>query len=152
MDARVAIIIPTWNRADLLLECLTSIEAQTFRAYEIIVVDDGSTDNTAEAVQRNFPSARLIKLPENRGFCAAVNAGNQPAEQGGQHQRGCQRDQEQLADRVDAPVQTQGLPHGPQNHSRRKQEKKQQAGRQDRCTLARPDLRTSRQQSIHRAA
>ena len=46
----VSVVIPTYNRADLLRECLDSVQAQTYRPMEIIVSDDGSTDQTAQTV------------------------------------------------------------------------------------------------------
>ena len=48
MDPFISIIMPTYNRADYIMEALNSIKRQTFKDYEIIVVDDGSTDNTKE--------------------------------------------------------------------------------------------------------
>lgn len=72
---QISIVVPTWNRRDLAVTCLRSLAAQTFRDIEIILVDDGSTDGTAEAVARAFPEVRVLRMPENRGFCRAVNAG-----------------------------------------------------------------------------
>jgi len=45
-----SVVIPTYNRADLLKECLQSLAEQTFKSFEVLVCDDGSTDNTAEVV------------------------------------------------------------------------------------------------------
>lgn len=45
-----SVVIPTYNRADLLKECLQSLAEQTFQSFEVLVCDDGSTDNTAEVV------------------------------------------------------------------------------------------------------
>ena len=75
MSARIDIVIPTWNRRDLVEECLDSLREQTFRDFQVIVVDDGSTDGTAEWLAAACPEVRVVVLPENRGFCAAVNAG-----------------------------------------------------------------------------
>lgn len=71
----VSIIIPTWNRCDLVVECLRSLAKQTFRDVEIIVVDDGSTDDTAEVLQWDFPQTKIIQRSKNQGFAVAVNAG-----------------------------------------------------------------------------
>lgn len=72
----VSIIIPTYNRAHLLKRAVGSILNQTYRDFELIIVDDGSTDNTAEVV-KSFDDSRLryIALEENRGASAARNAG-----------------------------------------------------------------------------
>jgi GT2 family glycosyltransferase len=57
------------------MKCLESLRRQTYAPLEVIVVDDGSTDGSAEAVRKTFPQVRVVRLPENRGFCAAANAG-----------------------------------------------------------------------------
>jgi glycosyltransferase involved in cell wall biosynthesis len=51
MNPRFSVIIPVYNRADLITETIASVQAQTFTDWECIVVDDGSTDNTAEVVK-----------------------------------------------------------------------------------------------------
>ncbi|MCC6695549.1 MAG: glycosyltransferase family 2 protein [Candidatus Hydrogenedentes bacterium] len=75
MSATLSVIIPTWNRRELLVECLESLAAQSRRADQIIVVDDGSADDTAAYVAREWPGVRLVRLERNSGFCVAVNAG-----------------------------------------------------------------------------
>ena len=70
-----SIIIPTYNRKDLLLQCLDSIEAHTSSPYEIIVVDNGSEDGTAEAVRRRRRPIRLTVHNQNLGFARAINTG-----------------------------------------------------------------------------
>jgi len=75
MNPRLAIVIPTWNRKELLTACLASLEAQTFQDFEVIVVDDGSTDGTAGLIELEYPTVRLVRLTRNRGFCVATNAG-----------------------------------------------------------------------------
>jgi glycosyltransferase involved in cell wall biosynthesis len=73
----VTAIIPTYNRAALLPRAIRSVLAQTHRPIELIVVDDGSSDDT-EAVVRGFsdsnPSIRYIRQ-HNQGQCAAINTG-----------------------------------------------------------------------------
>ncbi|MGH8246665.1 MAG: glycosyltransferase family 2 protein [Gammaproteobacteria bacterium] len=70
---RISVIIPAFNRGHTLQRALNSVHAQTRCADEIFVVDDGSTDNTAEVLMR-YPRVQCIRL-ENRGVSAARNAG-----------------------------------------------------------------------------
>lgn len=73
-DARVSVVIPTWNRAALVTRALRSVVGQTHAPNEILVVDDGSTDGTSERVRDQFPNVRVITQP-NRGVSAARNTG-----------------------------------------------------------------------------
>jgi glycosyltransferase involved in cell wall biosynthesis len=75
---KVSVVVPTYNRAHLLGVCLESIARQTFRDFEVVVVDDGSTDNTAEVVAAFAPLARYF-WQENRGIPGALNRGVQEA-------------------------------------------------------------------------
>ncbi|MBW4841066.1 MAG: glycosyltransferase family 2 protein [Paenibacillaceae bacterium] len=70
-----SIIIPTYDRIDLLLQCLDHIDTFTLSPYEVIVVDNGSTDGTAAAVRRRRGRVRLAVHPQNLGFARAVNTG-----------------------------------------------------------------------------
>ncbi|MBI3300984.1 MAG: glycosyltransferase family 2 protein [Deltaproteobacteria bacterium] len=69
----VSVIIPTYNRWDLVREAIASVQAQTYRDFELTVVDDGSNDGTAEVVQE-FAGVRYVHQP-NRGVSAARNRG-----------------------------------------------------------------------------
>jgi GT2 family glycosyltransferase len=71
------VVIPTYQRRERLLRALRSVRAQQFRDYEIVVVDDGSSDGSAEAVLE-FGGVRLFRQ-ENRGPGAARNAGARQA-------------------------------------------------------------------------
>ncbi len=75
----VAVVIPTWNRRDDLLACLASVEAMGYPRLHVIVVDNGSTDGTAEAVRARFPAVEVIRSETNRGFAAGSNLGLQRA-------------------------------------------------------------------------
>lgn len=73
-------IVVNWNRRELLRQCLDSLTRQTGVSYEVIVVDNGSTDGSSEMVAVEFLKRtdfriRLIQNRENRGFCAANNQG-----------------------------------------------------------------------------
>ena len=74
-DLSLSIVIPTFNQRELLDRCLASVVRFAPPDAEIIVVDDGSADGTALHVEKTWPSVRVIRLPRNRGFCAAANAG-----------------------------------------------------------------------------
>ena len=70
----ISTIVINWNRKDLLRACLTSLARQANVRFETIVVDNGSTDGSADAAEKEF-GARVIRNRENRGFCAANNQG-----------------------------------------------------------------------------
>jgi glycosyltransferase involved in cell wall biosynthesis len=71
---KVSIILPTFNRADTIVRAIKSAQAQTFQDWELIVVDDGSTDNTAALIDGMDRRLTLIRQ-ENRGFTEARNTG-----------------------------------------------------------------------------
>jgi hypothetical protein len=71
-QARVAVIVPTYNRADMLRQCLESLLGQTLPLSQIIVVDDGSTDHTVQCV-RSFGSAVSYLHQVNGGKPKALN-------------------------------------------------------------------------------
>ncbi len=71
----ISLVIPTHNRKDRLYRCLTAATCQDYPEYEVIVVDDGSTDGTGEMVRREFPQVRYIRQEPNRGPAAARNRG-----------------------------------------------------------------------------
>ena len=70
-DPAVAVAVVSWNTRDLLRECLRSLEGEPLT--EVWVVDNASTDGSAEMVRSEFPSVRLEALAENIGFGPAVN-------------------------------------------------------------------------------
>jgi GT2 family glycosyltransferase len=73
MATRITVIIPSWQRRELVTKLLEHLRSQTRLPDEVMVVDDGSTDGTAEAAAA--AGARVVRLTENRGFAVAVNAG-----------------------------------------------------------------------------
>jgi len=76
---RASVIIPNWNGAEYLPGCLDSLWDQAAPDTEIIVVDNGSTDESMEILAK-YPGIKVIRNAENRGFAAAVNQGIQAME------------------------------------------------------------------------
>jgi glycosyltransferase involved in cell wall biosynthesis len=73
---KVSVIIRTYNRAYIVAEAIESALNQTYGDYEVLVVDDGSTDNTSEVVQRfGDPRLRYVRHERNQGVGAACNTG-----------------------------------------------------------------------------
>lgn len=72
---RASVVIPTMNGRAMLWHALRALTQQTCRTFEVIVVDNGSTDGTAEGLRHDWPDVHLIQLARNMGFAAAVNAG-----------------------------------------------------------------------------
>lgn len=72
---RVSVVIVNWNGKHHLGECLGSLRTQTFRDFEIILVDNGSHDGSGEYVQEHFHEVRLVALQKNCGFAGGNNAG-----------------------------------------------------------------------------
>lgn len=73
---RVSVIIPAWNRREILRMSVESVLRQTFTDFELIVVDDGSTDGTMEAISDiRDPRLRRLAHETNRGVSAARNTG-----------------------------------------------------------------------------
>lgn len=73
MKHRVSFVVPVWNRADLLRNLLETISRQTMAPLEVIVVDNGSSDDAVEVAGEY--GARVILMGRNAGFAAAVNRG-----------------------------------------------------------------------------
>ena len=71
----VCIVIPTWNLCDPLLECLHSLTALDYSHYQVVVVDNASTDGTGEAVENVFPDVHIITNDANRGYAGGLNVG-----------------------------------------------------------------------------
>jgi len=75
LTPEISVIVVNWNGRPLLDECLSSLQAQTVRGHEVILVDNGSADGSAEWVARNHPRVRLLRLRSNLGFSGGNNAG-----------------------------------------------------------------------------
>ncbi len=70
----ISIILPAYNRRHVIRRAIDSVIAQSFQDWELVVVDDGSTDGTTEVIDRSDPRIRLVQQ-SNRGAAAARNHG-----------------------------------------------------------------------------
>lgn len=75
MGQLVSVVIPNWNGEAFLSVCLGSLAQQTYKDFEVVLVDNASTDGSLALVEEQFPWVKVILLPENRGFATAVNEG-----------------------------------------------------------------------------
>ena len=72
---KVSIVIPHWNNVEILSECLKSIGSTIYPDFEVIVVDNASTDNSVQYVKSNFPDVKLIENDRNDGYAGGCNIG-----------------------------------------------------------------------------
>lgn len=77
--SEISVIIVNWNGEHLLAACLSALQRQTFQDFETILVDNGSSDGSADFVRTKFPEVKLLALPENRGFSGGNIAGYEQA-------------------------------------------------------------------------
>jgi len=75
MNKSVSIIIPTYNRKPEILDCLASIYELNYDNFEVVVIDNCSTDQTPDAIKKYYPLVKLIVMPENLGAVKARNIG-----------------------------------------------------------------------------
>lgn len=71
----ISIVIPNYNRSNLVLGLLKSIYKQNFKSFEVIVVDDNSNDDSVKLINKKFPKVKIIELKENKGPAIARNEG-----------------------------------------------------------------------------
>ncbi len=71
----VTIIIPNYNGKHFMEPCLNSLQKQTFQDFQILVVDNASTDGSIPYMKENYPEIELIEMDKNYGFSGAVNVG-----------------------------------------------------------------------------
>ncbi|OQY46207.1 MAG: hypothetical protein B6242_08345 [Anaerolineaceae bacterium 4572_78] len=72
---KISVIIPNWNGLKYLSTCLNSLQNQTYPNFEIILVDNASTDNSVTFVKTKFQHVNILQLSQNYGFTGAVNHG-----------------------------------------------------------------------------
>ncbi|WP_352398428.1 glycosyltransferase family 2 protein [[Clostridium] aminophilum] len=90
MQYTTTIVIPNYNGLHFMEPCLRTLERQTYKAFRLLIVDNGSTDGSAQWLREHekmwageespFPGFRAILLPENTGFSGAVNVGIKAAD------------------------------------------------------------------------
>jgi GT2 family glycosyltransferase len=70
-----SVVIPNWNGRKFLERCLGALRRQTADDLEVLLVDNASSDDSVELVERDFPEVEVVRLHENVGFASAMNAG-----------------------------------------------------------------------------
>jgi len=71
----LSVVIPSWNTIDLMRACLRHLLAADLPETEVIVIDNGSADGSADMVEREFPEVRLVRNAVNEGFARGCNQG-----------------------------------------------------------------------------
>ena len=79
MKPTVAVVILTWNGRELTLDCLQSLSSLDYPNFQVIVVDNGSSDGTVSSIRSEYPSATVIANEKNLGFANGNNIGLQHA-------------------------------------------------------------------------
>jgi hypothetical protein len=75
MPPLVSVVVVNFNGKKFLDDCLSSLAGQTFRNFEVILVDNGSSDGSANYIRERFPSVILVETGKNLGFAGGTNAG-----------------------------------------------------------------------------
>ena len=75
IQGKVAIIVLNWNGKEDTLECLKSVQKIDYPNFDVIVVDNGSSDDSVKAIQKEFPKVKVLQTGKNLGFAAGNNAG-----------------------------------------------------------------------------
>ena len=72
---KVSVIVPTYNSWSTLKGCIQSLQKQSLKPHEIIIVDNSSTDGTFKNAKKSFPGVRLVRLNKNSGVTGGRNRG-----------------------------------------------------------------------------
>ncbi len=80
IKSRASVIIPVWNGIEYLADCLEALLAQDYPDFEVITVDNASTDGSADFIAENYPQVRLMRNERNLGFAGGCNVGIRMAE------------------------------------------------------------------------
>jgi len=76
----VSVVVPNWNGKDVIGDCLKSLQKQSYKLAQIIVVENGSVDGSIQYIEKHFPDVILLKQPKNLGFAGGVNVGIKAAQ------------------------------------------------------------------------
>lgn len=82
-ESKILVVILNWRQAPLTIECVRVLKSVDWQNLDILVIDNGSDDNSAELLAKVLSPNELIMLPENRGFAAGSNAGLRQARESG---------------------------------------------------------------------
>lgn len=83
--AKISVVIPTYNSWRTLERCINSIQNQTLTPFEVIVIDNASSDKTSINVAKKFPKVKLVTLNKNTGVTGGRNAGIEKADKSSDH-------------------------------------------------------------------
>jgi len=72
---KVTVVLLNWNGLEYIEKCIESVFKQTYSNVELIIVDNGSTDNSLEIVSRKYPDLQIIRIENNIGFAQGMNTG-----------------------------------------------------------------------------
>lgn len=72
---KISVVIPNYNGSPYIIECIDCLKKQTFKDFEVIVVDNNSTDNSVDEIENRYPEIKIIEMNNNSGFSSAVNRG-----------------------------------------------------------------------------
>lgn len=75
MNPNVCVLIAAWNQADKTMACLETVFAQDYPAYSVLLIDNGSSDDTVSRVSNRFPEVEIISTGRNLGFAGGYNRG-----------------------------------------------------------------------------
>lgn len=83
--AKVVVVVLNWNGKEDTLECLASIVQLDYPNYEVIVVDNGSTDDSVGAIRTKFPQFSMLETKKYLGFASGNNVGIRQARESKRH-------------------------------------------------------------------
>lgn len=74
-EPKITLLILNWNRKEDTLKCLASLQGLNYHNYELVMIDNGSTDGSSQAIRKSFPDVKIIRNSENLGFSQGNNIG-----------------------------------------------------------------------------